>query len=98
MPSQTPLQLFLNRLRHRTIGSSENPLSDAQLLDRFVSTRDEAAFELLVWRHGGLVLGLCRRLVRQEQDAEDAFQATFLTLAQKAECIHKREAMASWLY
>jgi DNA-directed RNA polymerase specialized sigma24 family protein len=72
--------------------------SDAHLLERFARQGDEAAFERLVLLHGPLVLGLCRRLLRHEQDAEDAFQATFLTLARKARTISKREALASWLY
>jgi RNA polymerase sigma factor (sigma-70 family) len=73
-------------------------LSDAALLERFVAERDEAAFEVLVWRHGPKVLNLCRRLLRQEQDAEDAFQAAFLVLARKAGSIGKRQALAGWLY
>jgi RNA polymerase sigma factor (sigma-70 family) len=97
MLPETPLHLFLRKLRLRA-GCSESPLSDAQLVERFAAARDEAAFELLVWRHGAMVFGLCRRLLRQEQDAEDAFQATFLTLARKAGSIRKREAIASWLY
>lgn len=97
MQPATPLHLFLRKLRIRA-GGSESPLSDAQLVERFAMVRDEAAFELLVWRHGAMVIGLCRRLLRHEQDAEDAFQATFLTLARKAESIRKREATASWLY
>jgi RNA polymerase sigma factor (sigma-70 family) len=73
-------------------------LSDAQLLERFVRARDEAAFEVLVWRHGAMVLSVCRRLLRREHDAEDAFQATFLALVRKAASIGKREALGSWLY
>jgi RNA polymerase sigma factor (sigma-70 family) len=73
-------------------------LTDAQLLERFVRARDEAAFEVLVWRHGAMVLGTCRRLLRREQDAEDAFQATFLALVRKGASIGKREALGSWLY
>jgi RNA polymerase sigma factor (sigma-70 family) len=72
--------------------------TDADLLARFTAERDEAAFELLVWRHGPPVFRLCRRMLRREQDAEDAFQATFLTLARRAAAIGKRESVASWLY
>ncbi|MCA1685792.1 MAG: RNA polymerase sigma factor, partial [Planctomycetia bacterium] len=55
-------------------------LSEGQLLDRFVTRRDEAAFEALVSRHGPMVLGVCRRLLRDPNDVDDAFQATFLVL------------------
>src|SRR5262249_1365227 len=68
------------------------------LLQRWLARRDEAAFELLLWRHGPMVLALCRRLLRHAQDAEDAFQATFLTLVRKAGSIANREALAAWLY
>src|SRR5437763_5669831 len=73
-------------------------VSDADLLERFTRQRDEAAFELLLWRHGPMVLSLCERLLPQPQDAEDAFQATFLVLVRKARAISKRESLASWLY
>jgi RND family efflux transporter MFP subunit len=73
-------------------------VSDAALLERFVAKRDEAAFELLVWRHARLVFGVCRRVLPQLQDAEDAFQATFLTLARRADRITRRQAIAGWLY
>jgi RNA polymerase sigma factor (sigma-70 family) len=72
--------------------------SDAELLERFVAARDEAAFADLVGRHGPLVLGVCRRVLRNHHDAEDAFQATFLVLARKAPHIRKRDALGSWLY
>jgi RNA polymerase sigma factor (sigma-70 family) len=73
-------------------------LTDAELLARFVAARDETAFEVLVWRHSALVLSLCRRILGQEQDAEDAFQATFLTLARRAGSISSGQALGSWLY
>jgi RNA polymerase sigma factor (sigma-70 family) len=87
-------------LRHlqRIVRPDRRSLSDSQLLGRFVADRDEAAFEVLLWRHGPMVLNVCRRLLHQEQDIEDAFQATFLTLVRKAASISKREAVGSWLY
>ncbi len=71
---------------------------DAELLRRFVQGRDESAFELLVWRHAALVLGVCRQLLHEEADVEDAFQATFLVLARKAASISHREALAGFLH
>jgi RNA polymerase sigma factor (sigma-70 family) len=68
------------------------------MLECFVSRRDEAAFEALVRRHGPMVLGVCRRVLRQLQDAEDAFQASFLVLARKAAAISQRELLGNWLY
>jgi RNA polymerase sigma factor (sigma-70 family) len=84
----------------RRVGSAQvvGKLTDAQLLERFVNRRDEAAFEVLVWRHAPLVFGVCRRVLRHEQDAEDAFQATFLALVRKAASIGKRQSIGSWLY
>src|SRR5262249_12688742 len=73
-------------------------LSDAQLLERFSAWRDQSAFELLVWRHGGLVFSVCRRMLKSEQDAEDAFQATFLSFVRGAATVSKRESIGSWLY
>jgi RNA polymerase sigma factor (sigma-70 family) len=73
-------------------------LTDAQLLERFVARRDEPAFAALVARHGPMVLGVCRRLVRDAQEAEDAFQAAFLILARKAAVIQRQPLLAGWLY
>src|SRR5947208_6201803 len=73
-------------------------ISDAELLRRFVSARDAAAFEVLVWRHGAMVFRLCGSICRREEDAEDAFQATFLTLARKGATISRRQSLGSWLY
>lgn len=89
--------VLANIHRPRSCSEAES-VPDAELLDRFARLRDEAAIELLVWRHERMVLGVCRRLLRDEQDAEDAFQAVFLTLARKAASIGRREAVASWLY
>jgi RNA polymerase sigma factor (sigma-70 family) len=73
-------------------------VADSNLLERFTARRDEAAFAALVQRYGPLVLGVCRRALRHEQDAEDAFQATFLVLARNAGTVRKRESVGSWLY
>src|SRR5262249_25402458 len=73
-------------------------LTDGQLLGRFVAQRDEASYAALVRRHGAMVLGVCRRLLHDFHDAEDAFQATFLVLARKAASVVKRESIGSWLY
>jgi RNA polymerase sigma factor (sigma-70 family) len=71
---------------------------DRQLLDRFVATRDEAAFAALVRRHGPMVLGVCRRLLHDAHEAEDAFQATFLVLVHKARFLGRPESLGPWLH
>jgi RNA polymerase sigma factor (sigma-70 family) len=71
---------------------------DADLLERFVRQRDEAAFEALLHRHGPLVFGVCRRLLYDPHDALDAFQATFLVLARKAGSVGRRALLGNWLY
>jgi RNA polymerase sigma factor (sigma-70 family) len=87
----------LGDLRRTTPLSDENTLSDGQLLERFVAARDEAAFGAMVRRHGPMVLGVCCRVLRHHQDAEDAFQAAFLVLALKAASV-RRESLGAWLY
>src|SRR5438067_8433549 len=72
--------------------------SDRDVLARFVADRDEAAFAELVRRHGGMVLGVCRRTLGNTSDAEDACQATFLVLARKAAAIRRTDAVGAWLY
>jgi RNA polymerase sigma factor (sigma-70 family) len=71
---------------------------DPQLLERFLRRRDEAAFAALVRRHGPMVLAVCRRLLADAHDAEDAFQATFLVLARKASSLGRPERLGNWLY
>jgi RNA polymerase sigma factor (sigma-70 family) len=73
-------------------------MTDGQLLECFINRRDEAAFEALVRRHGPMVLGVCRRLLSHAQDAEDAFQATFLVLVRKANSLRQPELLGNWLY
>ena len=76
-------------------------LSDAQLLERFATRHDEAAeaaFAALVDRHGPMVLGVCRRVLNDPNDAHDAFQATFLVLVRKAGAVRRSDSLASWLY
>ena len=73
-------------------------LTDGQLLGRYVARRDDDAFEALVRRHGPMVLAVCRRVLRHAQDAEDAFQATFLILAKRAAAVAGRAAVGGWLH
>lgn len=94
LPMNRVLQHIHRLLEVQTTGEQ----SDRQLLDRFARQRDEAAFAALVRRHGGLVLGVCRRVLHNLHDAEDAFQATFLVLARKADSVRWQESVGSWLY
>jgi RNA polymerase sigma factor (sigma-70 family) len=73
-------------------------LSDAELLSHFLESREEASFAAIVKRHGPLVLGVCKRFLRNHHDAEDAFQAVFLVLMKRADSIKPRAQLASWLY
>ena len=72
--------------------------ADAHLLDLFLQQHDETAFEALVRRHGPMVLGVCRRILGNSHDAEDAFQAVFLVLTRKAASIRPRRMVGNWLY
>src|SRR5262249_46703310 len=73
-------------------------MTDAQLLDTFIEQRDEAALTALMARHGPMVWGVCRRILRNYHDAEDAFQATFLVLVRKAASLKQPELVSNWLY
>src|SRR5436853_6029338 len=81
-----------------TSPTPEGGPSDAELLKRFSSGRDEAAFAELVNRHGPMVQGVCRRIVGNAHEAEDIFQAVFLVLVQKSAAIRRPELLANWLY
>src|SRR5204862_5582634 len=91
---KSPLAPLRRALARREGGG----LSDAELLRRFLARQDEAAFEVLVRRHGPMVLGVCRRILGHAQDAEDAFQATFLVLVRRAASVVPRELVGNWLY
>ena len=96
--SEQPLRELMRGLRKAADPAEVGGLTDTDLLRRWVAHRDAAAFEVLLWRHGPAILGLCRRLLRDGHAAEDAFQAAFLALALKAASISRGEAIASWLY
>ena len=84
---------------HRAVLLQEGAgLTDGQLLEDFISRRDEAAFGALVRRHGPMVWGVCRRTLRNYHDAKDAFQATFFVLVRKAASVVPRGMVANWLY
>ena len=97
MPTASPSAL-MDRFRRAVLGRDGAGLTDGQLLDRFLRERDETAFAALVRRHGPMVLAVCRRVLRHDQDAEDAFQATFIVLVRKASAIGRRELLGNWLY
>jgi hypothetical protein len=96
--SSAQLDLILKHIRRVAGAPGAGQCSDRQLLEDFLGRRDEAAFAELVKRHGPMVLNVCRGVLHHEQDAEDAFQATFLVLAQKADSIRHRETVAGWLW
>jgi RNA polymerase sigma factor (sigma-70 family) len=87
----------------RRIGRAVDPaarggLTDAELLRRWLTHRDEGAFEALLWRHAAVVFGVCRRVLGDAHEAEDAAQAAFLALARAGGSIGRRQAVAAWLH
>jgi RNA polymerase sigma factor (sigma-70 family) len=90
--------LVLRHLRELLDRPPAGDTRDSQLLQDFCARQDQTAFAGLVRRHGPMVLRVCRRVLHHEQDAEDAFQATLLVLARKAEAIRRRECLGAWLY
>ena len=93
-----PLNDVLRHIRRIALSAEAANLDDARLMERFLAQRDEAAFEALLRRHGPMVLGVCRRLLQDPHDSEDAFQATFLVLLRRAHSVGKRELVGNWLY
>src|SRR5262245_26296015 len=89
---------MLRYIRQLVIPPEPDEATDAALLGRFISGRDEKAFAVLVDRHGPLVLHVCHRVLGDVHDAEDAFQAVFLVLARKATTIRPRDSLAAWLH
>jgi RNA polymerase sigma factor (sigma-70 family) len=95
--AERPWNSILDHIR-TLAGRSDAAVCDAELLRQFVYQHEEAAFEMLLRRHGPMVLRVARRVLGSESDAEDVFQATFLLLARRAAAIRKRESVASWLH
>jgi RNA polymerase sigma factor (sigma-70 family) len=97
MAATSPLGRVIQRLRCAA-ARQEGGVSDGDLLDRFLARRDESAFAELVRRHGPMVLGVCRRVLRNPHDADDAFQATFLVLVRRGESVQPSGRVGNWLY
>jgi RNA polymerase sigma-70 factor (ECF subfamily) len=95
MPTQ--LNRVIQHLR-RAVLAPDGGATDGQLLERFVARRDEAAFEALLRRHGPMVFGVCRRILGNCHDADDAFQATFLVLVRRGDAVRPREMVGAWLH
>ena len=92
------MDTVIRHLRRAVLRQDGAGRTDGQLLGSFIDQKDEAAFEALVRRHAPMVFGVCRRVVGNHHDAEDAFQATFLVLARKASSVRPRERVANWLH
>lgn len=96
--SKGPLSCALHLLRKASAMREAQGTTDKELLEHFLGTRNEVAFEKLVYGYAGMVSGVCRRVLGNSHDANDAFQATFLVLLQKAGTIRRRESISQWLY
>jgi RNA polymerase sigma factor (sigma-70 family) len=94
----TQAGVVLRHIRGLRDAGTAHELSDRQLLEHFAARREEAAFEALLRRHGAMVQGVCRRVLGNPHDAEDAFQATFLILARRAREVGRRGSVGGWLY
>jgi RNA polymerase sigma factor (sigma-70 family) len=92
------IRIVLEHLRKAVVAGNAGILTDAQLLEYYLADQDEAAFEALVRRHGPMVLGVCKRVLGNAHDAEDAFQATFLVLVRKAASIRPGGRVGNWLH
>src|SRR5262245_37094343 len=96
--ARSPMSKVVQHLRRAALLRDGAGLTDGELLEAYVTWQDDAYFEALVRRHGPMVFGLCRRVLRNPHDAEDAFQATFLVLVRKAGSIVPRDMVGNWLY
>jgi RNA polymerase sigma factor (sigma-70 family) len=96
--AKAQMDTVVRHLRRAVLRPNGAGWTDGQLLSSFIDHKDEAAFASLVRRHGPMVYGVCRRVVGNHHDAEDAFQATFLVLARKASSVRARERVAAWLH
>src|SRR5262249_52796270 len=95
---ESHMKNVIRHARRAAVLLEGDSLSDGQLLEAFVERHDEAAFEMILRRHGGMVLGVCQRILRNAHDAEDCFQAVFLVLVRKAASIRQQELLGPWLY
>lgn len=96
--ANNPMRKIIQHLQCIALLRDGAGLTDGQLLERYLTQREDAAFAALVRRHGPMVMNVCRRVLGNDHDAEDAFQASFLVLARKAASIVPRERVANFLY
>src|ERR1035438_8581336 len=92
------MSMAIHQTKKVILAQAAQEMTDGQLLERYVNKKDKEALEAIVRRHGSMVWGVCRRVIGNHHDAEDAFQATFLVLVRKAASIVPSEMVANWLY